>query len=562
MQRIVVFAVAVTRHGRLLVAVAKGVGPQVGRLNVGQIVPAKVGNRQLAEDVVEGRCCHLDHVVALDHPVRLEAGEGEAVDVFFQRYAVLEAQRHGDGEVVHHRPERRAFLVHVDEDLAQRAVFEFTGAQVELVSPNDRLLGVALTAVGQALPLRHALDDALDNPLGNDFGLLDRVGLCQCFGCIGCLLGVCIGVDQQGCTQRLRQLGAVTVERVRLNPQFPGQHVGVLDFADRRRVRHVDGLGNRPGDERLRRRHHADVGVGGQLTRALGPAAVRTVKDLHVLGLQVRRTLDRHRAANVLIGGFNIFGAEAHAREHVEVKVVQLRIGETKHIAAEVIPEAEAVEGKLELECRAQRGFDRLQLLIIEAARAQAVVIDTGRVRKRTRADSVGDDVIDLVAAVPEVLQRQRHRLVDDLEVAAAGELLELHQREVRLDPGGVTIHDQADSPRRGNHGGLRVAVTVLLTFAQRAIPGRLGGLDQRWNRAVIGHQWNGQNGQVFVAFGLAVGRAAVIADNPQHRRSIALVAREGTALGCDFSRGRVGHAGHQCRQTPTDGPAFVRIVA
>ena len=527
-------------------AVAEGVGAQVRGLDVGQIVPAEVGNRQLAEDVVEGRRCHLDHVVALNHPVRLEAGEGEAVDVFFQRYAVLEAQRHGDGEVVHHRPEGRAFLVHVDEDLTQRTVLEFTGAQVDLVAAHDRLLGVALAAVGQALALGHTLDNALYDPLCDHFGLLDRVGLCQCFGCIGCLVGVRIGVDQQGCAQRLGQLGAVTVERVRLDPQLPGQHVGVFDFADRCRVRHVDSLGNRPGNERLGCRHHADVGVGGQLTRALGPTAVGTVEDLHVLGLQVRRTLDRHRAANVLIRRLDVFCTEAHAPEHVEVKVVQLRIGETKHVAAEIVAKAEAVEGKLELERRAQRSFDRLQLLIIEAARTQAVVVDAWRVRQRTRADCVSDDVVDLIAAVTEVLQRQRHRLVDDLEVAAAGELLELHQRKVRLDPGGVAIHDETDGARRGDHGGLGVAVAVLLAFAQRTIPCRLGGVDQRRNRAVIGHQRDGQDGEVFVAFGLAVGRATVVADDPQHRRSIALVAREGPALGCDFCRCRVGHTGHQ----------------
>ena len=39
----------------------------------------------------------------------------------------------------------------------------------------------------------------------------------------------------------------------------------------------------------------------------------------------------------------------------------------------------------------------------------------------------------------------RRDRGVDDLEVAAAGQFLELDQGEVRLDAGGVAIHDQAD---------------------------------------------------------------------------------------------------------------------
>ena len=64
------------------------------------------------------------------------------------------------------RAEGRAFLVHVDEDLAEAAVVVFAGAQVDLVPADDRLLGVALAAVGQLLALaqhRDALDDLLDD---------------------------------------------------------------------------------------------------------------------------------------------------------------------------------------------------------------------------------------------------------------------------------------------------------------------------------------------------------------------------------------------------------------
>jgi hypothetical protein len=49
---------------------------------------------------------------------------------FLERHAVLQAERDGDGEVVHQAAEGGAFLVHVDEDLAERAVLVFAGAQV------------------------------------------------------------------------------------------------------------------------------------------------------------------------------------------------------------------------------------------------------------------------------------------------------------------------------------------------------------------------------------------------------------------------------------------------
>jgi len=42
-------------------------------------------------------------------------------------------------------------------------------------------------------------------------------------------------------------------------------------------------------------------------------------------------------------------------------------------------------------------------------------------------------------------MQRGIDGLIDDLEVAAAGEFLELHQSEVRLDSGRVAVHDEAD---------------------------------------------------------------------------------------------------------------------
>ena len=57
-----------------------------------QIVAVEIGDRQLAEEVVEDRGRHLDRLVALDDARRLEAGEGEGLDEFLERDAVLQAQ--------------------------------------------------------------------------------------------------------------------------------------------------------------------------------------------------------------------------------------------------------------------------------------------------------------------------------------------------------------------------------------------------------------------------------------------------------------------------------------
>src|SRR5271166_7070844 len=49
-----------------------------GRRNVGEVVTAKVGDRELAEDIVEDRGCVPDRVIALNEARRLEAGEVDA----------------------------------------------------------------------------------------------------------------------------------------------------------------------------------------------------------------------------------------------------------------------------------------------------------------------------------------------------------------------------------------------------------------------------------------------------------------------------------------------------
>ena len=81
--------------------------------------------------------------------------------------------------------------------------------------------------------------------------------------------------------------------------------------------------------------------------------------------------------------------------------------------------------------------------------------------------------------AIAQLFQGRRHRLVDDLEITTTRQLLELHQRKVRLDPGRVTIHHQTDGAGRRNHGDLRIAEAVLFAQLQRLVPCGHGQLDQ-----------------------------------------------------------------------------------
>ena len=90
----------------------------------------------------------------------------------------------------------------------------------------------------------------------------------------------------------------------------------------------------------------------------------------------------------------------------------------------------------------ADRDVEHRQVLLVETRSAddRAVLVD------------VGDDLLDLLVAVAERLQRERHGAVDDRHLTAADQLLELDQREVRLDAGRVAVHQERDRARRREH--------------------------------------------------------------------------------------------------------------
>ena len=171
--------------------------------------------------------------------------------------------------------------------------------------------------------------------------------------------------------QRLHLLRAVAIDGQGLQPQPPAFHVGVGHVLGRAVLGHVHRLRDRPGDERLGGRHHADVGLPGDRPRAVARLE-GAVEHRQVLGLQLRPRLRSCRA------------------------------------------------------CRC----------------------------RPTIASICG-------CVVAQGSQGQRHRLVDDLQHPAAGQLLVLHQGDVRLDARRVAIHHEADRAGGGQHRGLGVAEAV-----------------------------------------------------------------------------------------------------
>ena len=524
---------------------------------MGQIGAVEIADRQFAEDIVEDRGGILDRVIALHHARRFEPGEGEGFDKLFQRHAVLQAHGNGDCKVVHHGAEARTFLVHVDEDLAQPPVAIFAGAQIHLVAADDGLLGIALATFRQLFAV--GADDLLDDHLFHD--LFGQHGGLFLHGTRGeDFFGFLVIFDQRG-RERLAELGAIAIKRVGLDPQRVREFVGRQRFLDRGRVRHVDRLGNRARDERLRRRHHVNVGVYRQIARALLAAGVGAVEHIVMFGLEERRAFQRHRAANMVIGGVDLGLGKAQVAQKVEGRVVQLFGRDAKGLGAELFAQRPLVEHKADVEGRGECRLDLLQLARAKAVADQRRRVDAGAIADGAVADGIGDDFSSLARGIAELFQGGRNRLVDDLEVTTPGQFLELHQREVRLDAGGVAIHHQTDGAGRGNHRGLGVAVAVLFAKRQRLVPGRTGQGHQALIGAIGSIQRNGVDVDPFIA-GLAPSRGTVVADHAQHVLLVALIAREGAKLGRHLGRGGIGHTGHDRGQGAAQRAALGRIVA
>ena len=85
--------------------------------------------------------------------------------------------------------------------------------------------------------------------------------------------------------ERLRTFRAVAVNGHAFQAHFPRLNVGVADFGDGAFVRHVDGLGNRAADERLRGGHHFQMRQVADAALAL-MRFERAIEDRQMFRLQ------------------------------------------------------------------------------------------------------------------------------------------------------------------------------------------------------------------------------------------------------------------------------------
>ena len=149
---------------------------------------------------------------------------------------------------------------------------------------------------------------------------------------------------------------------------------------------------------------------------------------------------------------------------------------------------------------------------------------------------------------VAERLQRQRHRAVDDRHLAAADELLELDQREVRLDAGRVAVHQEGDRAGRREHRRLGVAVAVLLAELDRLVP------RARAPRRAARRPRTSRRGSRRRRRGASASRRCAARGSPRS-------ARTGRSPRRSRAERAVGAAGHQRRDRGRRAAARVGVV-
>ena len=264
----------------------------------------------------------------------------------------------------------------------------------------------------------------------------------------------------------------------------------------------------------------------------------------------------------MVVGGVDLGLGEAEVTQQIEGGIGQFLGRDAEGALAEFLAQRPLVEDKADVKGRRQGRVDLFQLARAEAMADQRGVVDAGAVAKAAVTHGIGHDLGDLGGGIAQRLKCCRNRLVDDLEVAATGQLLELHQREVGLDPGRVAIHDKADGAGGCDHRGLGIAIAMRLTQAQRLIPGGFRKGDKALIGAVHLIQRDRVDVQRLISRGFAIGGAAVVADHAQHVRGVAGMAREGAKLLGHLGRGGIGHARHQRGQRPAKRAALFAVIA
>ncbi len=121
-----------------------------------------------------------------------------------------------------------------------------------------------------------------------------------------------------------------------------------------------------------------------------------------MLGLQVRRALQGHRAAAIGVGGVDLGPGEAERRQQIEGRIIERARRDPQTFDAKLFAEGPFVEREFDVEGRGERSLGGGQRLIIEALFLQGRMVDRGRAFERAAAQRIALDRRDLGGVVAE----------------------------------------------------------------------------------------------------------------------------------------------------------------
>ena len=259
------------------------------------------------------------------------------------------------------------------------------------------------------------------------------------------------------------------------------------------------------------------MALPGERALAAFAAWARAIEDGKMLGLEARRAFERHRSADILVRGFDLGLREADCGSRSKpgafiASGVSFRLALQKSS-----PSVHLLNTNLMSKALARPASTLAIFSGVKPFARKRLMIDVRRIGERAAAHGVGDDGRNRVLAIAERPERLGDGAVDDLEIAAARELLELHEREIGLDAGRVAVHDKPDSARGRDHRDLRVAEAVGLAERDDLVPGLAGGGDKVFLRAHGILERNRRRRKQLVAVIPAIGRAPVVFHDAKH---------------------------------------------
>ena len=101
-----------------------------------------------------------------------------------------------------------------------------------------------------------------------------------------------------------------------------------------------------------------------------------------------------------------------------------------------------------------------------------------GRAFDGTGRVYITHDRVGLLVSVTQFEEGRGDSVVDDLNHAAAHQLLKLDQRQIGLDSGRIAIHHETDGSGRSEDGYLGVSVAVLFAVGESFVPAGFRGFD------------------------------------------------------------------------------------